>query len=699
MIRHAPPHPLAWAAPRPLWRGMASPDLAPTILRFASDSFMEQLLAVLEQDPGRLADHVVRPEFWRVPMTNPVDHTDRVPLPAPMKAARRAQRLAMAARRPATATATAVSTSAGAATVAVETAEERQPLKLYQPAHQRYYIACATLACAIPGLPDRRLAGGHEQLGMVLRRLLPAPTSGSGEAPVEYAYITAASGSRWQRVSDDQTDAVLAPGEELLPVFPLAHADSGARQRVMWGGLIPVARREAYLGASVNTNAQRLVDGQREALGTRTSAEPSVSTLARSSEFRMDVIEPWKALISSALASAANIRADDAATPAQRLERVREANLRLQMQSWLVLTDLARVLGDHLKPVADAIANSSGAALSGRQRELFDHLSRNLTTSDAAALALGLRPAGASSDGRPYRASIAAALRDLTPAVIANLEAATTVYDGATGGPWPGFHALLAGVSTDAVASKTSIAAQGPFRFTATLGLPDPEDQLLAPASTTDFDLNHLERLATLFGRCLTPEVEATARPMPYAQQLAQTMASTVNDKGVFCLRFVHLNEDCGPLHPPTLSAPSATFELAAFFDADAPARPLRISLPLDVSPAGLRKHSRGTAFVLSDMLCGQVQRAKRLGLIDLIRHVLPWPLHKQLDIGNGEGCRNGRDIDIGMICSLSIPIITICALILLIIIVSLLDFIFRWLPWFVLCFPVPQLKAKGGGS
>ena len=46
-------------------------------------------------------------------------------------------------------------------------------------------------------------------------------------------------------------------------------------------------------------------------------------------------------------------------------------------------------------------------------------------------------------------------------------------------------------------------------------------------------------------------------------------------------------------------------------------------------------------------------------------------------------------------ICSLSIPIITICALILLIIIVTLLDLIFRWLPWFILCFPVPNLKGK----
>ena len=47
------------------------------------------------------------------------------------------------------------------------------------------------------------------------------------------------------------------------------------------------------------------------------------------------------------------------------------------------------------------------------------------------------------------------------------------------------------------------------------------------------------------------------------------------------------------------------------------------------------------------------------------------------------------------MICSLSIPIVTICALILLIIMVSLFDFIFRWLPWFIICFPLPGLKAK----
>ena len=47
------------------------------------------------------------------------------------------------------------------------------------------------------------------------------------------------------------------------------------------------------------------------------------------------------------------------------------------------------------------------------------------------------------------------------------------------------------------------------------------------------------------------------------------------------------------------------------------------------------------------------------------------------------------------MICSLSIPIITICALMLLFIIVFVLDIIFRWVPFFFICFPMPGLKAR----
>jgi hypothetical protein len=90
------------------------------------------------------------------------------------------------------------------------------------------------------------------------------------------------------------------------------------------------------------------------------------------------------------------------------------------------------------------------------------------------------------------------------------------------------------------------------------------------------------------------------------------------------------------------------------------------------------------------------VNRLKGLGFVDLVLSVLPWPFHKDLDIGNdGIGPCNSASGNLGMICSLSIPIITICALILLFMIVLVLDIIFKWIPWFIICFPLPGFKAK----
>ena len=133
---------------------------------------------------------------------------------------------------------------------------------------------------------------------------------------------------------------------------------------------------------------------------------------------------------------------------------------------------------------------------------------------------------------------------------------------------------------------------------------------------------------------------------------------------------------------------------MAGFFDPDAPARPIRIALPIDTSPAGLRKFDKNTAFMISDMLCGQINRVKGMTLADLVLSVLPWPFHQDLPKSDGGPCASGG-IEFGMMCSLSIPIITICALLMLMIIVSLLDIIFRWMPFFIFCFPLPKFKSK----
>lgn len=669
-------HPLTWAAPRPLWRAAGQPGLQPAILRFAQDDFADQLLGAMASDPASIAAFVARYETWRTPPgeTRTPDLAARVPLPEPVKRNRRS-----VLRR--------------ASPPAVPAAKAQSPtLKLYQPAHQRHYIATATLACAVSGLPDRKLSGGHEKVGMLLRRLIPSGETGE---LAEYAWITSAA-PRWQRVS--QTDpAVLAPGEEMLPVFPIAHREDERIARRSWGGSIPVGKREDYLAAPLVHEAVSLAEGQKAELGPPRPEPLQNSKQARLSEFRIDVAEPWKATIRTIFKEASDLSdAEGDAEDKQTALRLR--NYQLQMQSWLMLLDFRQFLDRHLHKVAARLHSGSAAGLSTAEVNLLTWL-RGTPAQTSIISGMG-------STGKVHAATLADALHRIAQSGVATkLEAIETEYipglEAEAAAMWPGFHYLLAGIGSNGAGG--AIALDGPFNHDA--GAPDADDtmQILGPGGGLLSDANEaaakVDRLTVLIGRALPVSQEETARPKPFAERLSKVMVETADDPGLFCIRFCHLNADCGPLHPPTLSLPTETFSMASFFDPDAPAREIKIMLPRDTSAAGLRKHARGTAFVMSDMLCGQVQRAKSLGLIDLIRQVLPWPLHKDIDLGQGGGCKNASGADIGMICSLSIPIITLCALILLMIIVTLLDFLFKWVPWLIACFPLPGFKAKGGPS
>ena len=674
-------HPLRWQAPQPLWSrfddGAGAPEQArPAILRFASDEFMEQLLGTLARDPARIDALSARHETWRKPMSAPPDLVERAPLP----------RIALSARRASAARAAPVK-------IAAEPAQA-PPLKLFQAAHQRHYLATASLVCGIHGLPEHALVpGGGEEVGMVLRRLLPLP-GGASEDLHEFAYIKDAQGARWQRC--DQ--AAFVAGEERLPAFALSFHDQARHRRSLWAGTVPVGRREEYLGVKVDpTPVAGFAQAQRENLDGEAAPAPANSKLARMAQFQIDVGEPWKNLIRSAFKLAANEAAPlsiggDQESAGARSARALNFNLQQQSQSWLVLLDCATHLATYL-PDLWAVIEHDGAGyaqLSPQRRALYDWLG---TATMANALVTALQPVA----GYAVMASMRAALKAVhAPQVAAKLEASTATYaaDPDTRGlaDWPRFHFCLAGVSQGLVAT-------GPYGALDALGddaqvEPDPVVANLPGQDAA----RKVDRFVALYARALEANSEADAPPVPFALQvknaLGNSLGANLGDGGWFVLRFVHARRDCGPLHPPLLSPPSQRFRLASFFDSDAPARPIRISLPVDTSPAGLRKYQKNTAFVLSDMLCGQVQRAKGMGLVDLVLSVLPWPLHKNLPAGNGAPCQSGG-INIGMICSLSIPIITICALILLIIIVTLFDLIFRWLPYFVICFPVPGLKGK----
>jgi len=71
---------IQWASPAPLWLHAAGlNDLGarrsivrqPVILRFAADTFMDDFVELLENDPARLPDLVANPETWRGPIRAP----------------------------------------------------------------------------------------------------------------------------------------------------------------------------------------------------------------------------------------------------------------------------------------------------------------------------------------------------------------------------------------------------------------------------------------------------------------------------------------------------------------------------------------------------------------------------------------------------------------------------------------------------
>jgi hypothetical protein len=142
-----------------------------------------------------------------------------------------------------------------------------------------------------------------------------------------------------------------------------------------------------------------------------------------------------------------------------------------------------------------------------------------------------------------------------------------------------------------------------------------------------------------------------------------------------YVIRCVYQRPLCQDYCPAVVSRPSRSFQLASFFDSDAPVRPLKIRMPVDTSLKGLSKFPRGVSIQLSKKLREQMARAQQAGLKDL---------------SDGKvGAETA--FDLGVICSFSIPIITICALILLMIIVQLLNIVFWWLPLFRICFPVKR--------
>lgn len=702
MVAIVSKHDVMWLTPSPLWHELdKSIDqqsfIRPSILRFNQDDFMDQVMSLLYYHPERLIEWQAIPETWREPM----------PQPTTAKHLKQNQPLTHFSKR-----FNKLDRDYGLANQLDDEYQapnldeyDFKKFKLYQPAQMRYYLVTASLVCRRPGLPDRKVDDERqEQVGFVIRRVVNKDSQSASawcdpeddsDTCYEYAFVQTPDGPRWKLIDPLQGMQVdrIEDSEERLPMFSLAYQGEGVHERRLLAGMIPVARRDNYM------NTHRIIGPSIPAADENESDQEEPDP--RVTLFEMDVAEPWKAMLEQAVNEKRNLndsknvfneQTTDINPPSEYAEGKKdtdEQNKRIREQiqtiSWYVLLDFERYLHTYLLPVWEVLKGERTELelTYSEEHDVIEALKEttiSLIKPDLKVVNVLFPLKDTYHSNDQIKDSLFDALLIIArhESIREDLEAMEVDYDRlvdrATGDHhWPNFLFPLADPEHHGPAPD--------IPFTPDPG--NPTDPLLNNKARIDALVSRIDAALQVNGAAGAPEVPSRVSP--------------VWDKrdSWFVIRCFYERPNCGPFHADVLSKPTRPFQMASFFDPDAPSRPVKIFMPEDISPAGLRKHSRNTTFMISDMLCGKLKNMRRMTLLDLVLYVLPWPFHKGLDEPNPEGACGAPGNNFGMFCSLSIPIVTLCAMVLLIIMVTLFDIFFRWLPLLFVCLPIPGLKGK----
>lgn len=539
---------------------------------------------------------------------------------------------------------------------------------LYQPMHGRYYTVSASLVCRRRGLPDRSVrAVDDERVSVVVRRLRPAVAGGTIDVddPVsyrEYGWI----GGRWVRL-EDQTKvddparsaaAELEGGdgetlrEKRYPMFPkpydsnLALARSSGERRV-WSALVPATEREKFLRAPIHagevssgSSSDRGSDGIGSGGRTGSGGGPGSSGSSGEGEpFWEENVDPRRNILQAEvlqpLADLHEFADRHHGDPDEVEAKAVAAPLAFAIYDLWTFLDryVTGVRAWFDRTPAGTDPTGSGADFEGARRELLDHLYR----ADLSVGSLGDNWLDA-----------ARAAREETEAIregdwSALLEAGDVKVGGepALGGIQTSIEELITG----------SRVAE--------------EDE----PGLWEMDLTR----TSLYEKVARALREEQKGPEDVTRELAPEITPREED-AVFVARCVYERPRCTPYFEPVVSRPTAPFRLASVMDVRAPARDHSFAMPDVGGPGDLRDSEKGVSVMLGEKLNQQIQRVKGVTMSEL-----------------EDGEIGGEGPGVALVCRLSIPIISICALILLIIMVNVLNFIFWWLPYFMICFPVPD--------
>jgi hypothetical protein len=543
-----------WVTASPLWNIPQQTPVQmqqPAILRFASDTFMEDLAQQLQKAPQDLSNRQAIPESFRELL--PGETGDTPPPPA--------------------------------------------HLKLYQPTHGHFCLITANLVCRVVGLPDKVVdTTQNERVGFIIRRRL------SENNLTEFAWVSTSetpNGKTWLQLPSG-TEQTLAEHEELLPLFPLNFVDNRQQRRLLIG-LIPTSSRETFKATA--TTLPSPFDTPAPTPPTKPPSDP------RMDEFQSNIID----LIQQHLQAPRIPPVSPVPPPDDVQKKMQEQNE--QEASLFVLLDCATFLARYPSPGAASLWNAIYTAIppADSAGKALYHLLRTSHINDATNEPLVTWQKALQT------------VWDLRNA-ITGLESGTT-----TAPTLPTYNLRYTTIDCKELHDKVRAAIK-PYQ---------------APALLPANDLVPL------------PKLNATGTATP-----------------LFSLRCVYQRTRCGAVQN-IVSESSVLFEIASFFDFDAPARPIRISLPVDTSIASLRKFKKNVSFVISNKLRQQMEGVTNL---------------KSVMDGN---IASGQEFDLGVICSFAIPIITICAMLVLMIFLVLLNIVFWWLPFVRICFPIPLISKK----
>jgi hypothetical protein len=207
---------------------------------------------------------------------------------------------------------------------------------------------------------------------------------------------------------------------------------------------------------------------------------------------------------------------------------------------------------------------------------------------------------------------------------------------------------------------RTIVEADSPFLLPAADSIPETYSLGTLPGTLKTLVINALGE---------TPPTQMKINN-EYAELLREQVRVPKPEGSVrYAIRLIYTYD---PECPPLVSEPSADIQFSRFFDGDAPSRKVRIEAP---QLKDLRKFKPGVGIQMDKDLRDVLNRVHK-GLKD------------DEDLGG-----QSVDWELGMICSFSIQIVFLVALIVMFIFLILLNIVFWWLPFLKICLPIPKPK------